>query len=159
MENWVEAIRRTLRPRDSDECKVYSDEAFRRLRLDLVDDQEALNHASIDRVRECFRALIRSFEPADEDDSWLRRTRNSTCIVLNAQKVQMLANLTFSEDEDDFGQISRFLDCRVAAVDTFWERPNMTRDDWRWFRDFEIVCLERRYQKLESHYYLDELSD
>jgi hypothetical protein len=51
MENWVEAIRRTLRPRDPDECKFYSDEAFRRLRLDLVDEEEALNHASIDRVR------------------------------------------------------------------------------------------------------------
>jgi hypothetical protein len=111
-----------------------------------VDDQEALHHASIDCVRECFRALVRSFEP-------------STCIVLNAQKVQMLADLTFSEDEDDFGQISRFLDCRVTSVDIFRKRPNMTRDDWHGFRDFETVCLERRYPKLDSHYYLDELSD
>jgi hypothetical protein len=159
MENWVKAIQRGLRPRSPDGSKVYSDEAFRRLRLDLVDDEEALNHASIDRVRECFRALVRSFELADGENEWAGPPRNSTCLVLNARRVQMLADLTFSEDEDDFKQICAFLDCYVTAVDIGWQRPEMTRDDWRGFRDLEIICLERRYQMLHGGFLLDELSD
>lgn len=67
MKKWVEAIRSDLRPRDPADSKVYSDEAFRRLRLDLVDDQEALEHRSIDRVRECLRVLVRRSELADDD--------------------------------------------------------------------------------------------
>lgn len=65
MENWVKAVQRDLRPRFPGGSKVHSDEAFRRFRLDLVDDEETLNHASIDRVRECFRALVWSFELSD----------------------------------------------------------------------------------------------
>jgi len=157
MENWVKAIQRGLCY--PDESKIYSDEAFRRLRLDLVYDEEALNHASIDRVRECFRALVRSFELADGENEWAGPPRNSTCLVLNAQKVQMLANLTFSEDEDDLEQTRGFLDCHVTAVDIHWQRPEMTRDNWRGFRDLEIICLERRYQMLDGDFLLDELSD
>jgi hypothetical protein len=162
MENWVKAIQRDLRPRYPGDSKVYSDEAFGRLRLDLVDDEEALDNASIDRVRECFRALVRSFELADDDgddDNWAGPPRNRTCLVLNAQKVQMLANLKFSEDEDDFDQIRAFLKCHVTAVDIRWQRPKMTRDKWRGFRDFDIICLGRRYQLLGSNFLLDDLSD
>jgi hypothetical protein len=159
MENWVKAIQRGLRPRHHGCSKVQSDEAFKRLRLDLVDDEEVLDHASIDRVRECFRALVRSFEVVDYDNEWAGPPRNSTCLVLNARKAQMLADLKFSEDEDDFEQIRVWLKCYVTAVDIHWQRPEMTRDDWRGFRDLEIIGLERRYNMLDGHFLLDELSD
>jgi hypothetical protein len=161
MENWVKAIQLDLRPQYPGDSKVYSDEAFARLRLDLVDDEEALDNASIDRVRECFRALVRSFELADDDDddNWAGPPRNKTCLVLNTQKVQMLANLKFSEDEDDFDQIRAFLKCHVTAVDIRWQRPKTTRDKWRGFRDFNIICLGRKYQLLGSNFLLDDLSD
>jgi hypothetical protein len=159
MENWVKAIQRGLRPRYPDQSKIYSDEAFRRLRLDLVDDEEALNHASIDRVRECFRALVRSFQLADGENEWAGRPRNRTCLVLDAQNVQMLADLTFSEGEDDFEQIRVFLHCHVTAIDIDWQRPEMTRNNWRGVRKLEIINLERRYHMLDGNFLLSELSD
>lgn len=53
-----------------DTLNPYADEALRRFRLDLVDiEQETVAEqpASIDRVRECFRALVRSLEISDDD--------------------------------------------------------------------------------------------
>jgi hypothetical protein len=168
MENWVKVIQRDLRPRYPGDSKVHSDEAFRRLRLDLIEDEEALNHASVDRVRECFRALVRSFELTDDEDEWAGPPRNKTCFVLNAQKVQMLADLTFCEDVMEESRV--FGKCRLTAVDIYYRRPEMTRGDWcgssetrenwRGFRDLEIIGLDRRYQMLDNNaYLLDELSD
>jgi hypothetical protein len=39
-------------------CPPYAEEAFRRFKLDLVEDQAALEGASYDRIREEFRALV-----------------------------------------------------------------------------------------------------
>lgn len=82
----------------------------------------------------------------------------------------MLADLTFSEDVLEESRV--FRKCHLTAVDICYQRPEMTRgnwrgvrdletrDDWRGFRDLEIVGLERRYQMLDGNsFLLDELSD
>lgn len=40
----------------------YAEQAIRRFKLDVIQDEDALAGASTDRVRENFRALVRSFE-------------------------------------------------------------------------------------------------
>jgi len=98
----VQLIRRVQGSNDVDTLNPYADEALRRFRLDLVDiEQETVAEqpASIDRVRECFRALVRSLEISDDDGddeeedyfSAPPPTRNMVCLVLNADTVRMLA--------------------------------------------------------------------
>ena len=109
MENWVKLIRQVQGANNPDSPNLYADEVLRRLRLDLVEiEQETLaSPASIDRVRECFRALIRSLEITDDDDdddddgedffSVPPPTRNMFCVVLDAKTVHTLSNLTFGQ--------------------------------------------------------------
>lgn len=150
MENWVTLIQRqqgaSANPPDP-----YADEAFRRFRLDLVDEQETLAEASIDRVRECFRALVRSPEITDDNDGevdrWVPPAKNKFCLVLDAGKVQMLASLTFRDDADYLEDFRAFEACRVQAVDIAWQRPERTSDeeDYRGVREVSIVSLARAY--------------
>jgi hypothetical protein len=58
MENWVEVTRRS-QGADADPPNLYANEVFRRFKLDLVEDRDALESASIDRVRACERASAR----------------------------------------------------------------------------------------------------
>jgi hypothetical protein len=71
---------------------------YRRLRLDVVEDQEALEGASVDRVRECFRVLVRSFELSDNEDEYPPPARNLVCFVLDSERVDMLADLDVFDD-------------------------------------------------------------
>lgn len=66
-------------------------------------------------MRECFRALIRSLEISDKEDQWVPPTRNRICLVLDASKVQMLANLTFCEGRIE--ELRKLDKRRVPAVD------------------------------------------
>ena len=126
----------------------YAEEAFRRFRLDLVDEQESLARASIDRVRECFRALVRDLEITDDNeerDHWVPPTRNKVCLVLDADRVQMLANLTFRDDEDYMVIYEKYEACFVQALDIGWQRPEVTSSQYRGVKDLCIVSLARAY--------------
>lgn len=156
MENWVEVIQRhqgaNATPPDP-----YAEEAFRRFKLDLIYEQESLASASIDRVRECFRALIRSLEITDgndADDEWVPPTRNKICLVLDAAKIQMLANLTFRDGCDYIEEYRVFETCRVQAVDIKWQRPEETMSKYRGVRDMSIADLAwmNSFGDLEEYY-------
>jgi hypothetical protein len=90
-------------------------ELYRRLRLDVVEDQEALEGASVDRVRECFRVLVRSFKLSDNEDEYPPPARNLVCFVLDSERVDMLADLDVF---DDYIQVLRVhKKCKLQAVD------------------------------------------
>ena len=147
MENLVEVTRRS-QGADATPPNLYADEVFRRFRLDLVEDQDALESASFDRVRACFRAHVRSLELTDDDDEhhpWVGSVHNKVCFVLNAKNVQMLANLTFREDGDKLAEFRVWLECRLQAVDIAWERPETTYSKYRGVRDIDIASLGRAY--------------
>jgi hypothetical protein len=152
MENWVELIRQ-MQGVNANPPDLYANEAFRRFKLDLVDEQEALAGASIDRVRECFRAHVRSLEITndnDEEDLWVGPTRNLVCLVLNADKVQMLANLTFRDDTDPVEYYRTYGACVVQAVGIKWQRPEVTSSRYRGTKDLSIVFLARAYSLLDN---------
>ena len=82
---------------DSDTPNVYAAEAYGRFLLDLVQDREALDGASADRIRENFRALVRGLELNEDEEVYEGSVKNQVCLVLTAEKVEMLANLHFEE--------------------------------------------------------------
>ena len=115
----------------------YADEAFRRLRLDLIEDQAALEGATYDRIRAEFEALIQlklrdlksSAEALLEDDFDLwPRARYIACLVLDERAVSMLVNVPQFEDLEEryrAEEQERFLTTKVVlkVIDRFWERP------------------------------------
>lgn len=125
----------------------YAEETFRRFKLDLIYEQESLASALIDRVRECSRALVRSLEITDDNEEyeWEPPTRNTVCLVLDAESIQMLANLTFRDDCDYIEEYRFFETCRVQAVDIKWQRPEETLSEYRGVRDVSIADLARMY--------------
>ena len=147
MENWVEVTRRS-QGADANPPNLYAEEVFRRFKLDLVEDQDALESASIDRVRACFRAHVRSLELTDDNDEhypWVGSVHKQVCFVLNAEKVQMLANLTFRKDGDRMAEFRVWFKCWLQAVDITWERPETTYSEYRGIRDIDIASLGRAY--------------
>lgn len=147
MEDWVEVTRRS-RGADANPPNPYADEVFRRFKLDLVEDQNALESASIACARACFRLHVRSLELTDDDNAhypWVGSVHKQVCSVLNAEKVQMLANLTFREDEDWMAEFRVWWKCWMQAVKIPWERPEATRSNYRGVRDVDIASLGRLY--------------
>lgn len=145
MENWVKVVQRH-HGANVDPPNVRADEVCRRFELNLVNEQDMLESASTDRVRECFRAHVRSLELSNDEVYWALPTRNRVCLVLGANQVQMLANLTFHDDR--MVEFSAFDECRVQAVDIAWQRPETTRSKYRGSRDISIVGLGRAYDQL-----------
>jgi len=101
-------------------------------------------------VRECFRALVRSLDITDdngEEDRWIPPTRNKVCLMLDADKVQMLADVTFSDDEDDMEIYGRYEECFVQAVDIASQPPEVTSSRYHGVKDVCIVSLARAYSQ------------
>jgi hypothetical protein len=122
---------------------VYADEAYRRLKFDVIEDPEALEGATDDRVRECFRANIRGLEPWNDIDQFPPPPRNYVCLVLGGSKIEMLAKLAFN---DDHNQNDLFLStCNLQAVDIFWQRSDITASLYRGVRKLAIDTLPRTY--------------
>ncbi|GAB1728899.1 hypothetical protein NU195Hw_g8909t1 [Hortaea werneckii] len=131
----------------ADPPDIYGEELFRRLKFDVIEDQEALENASNDRVRECFRAHVRGLELSDVDD-YPPPARNYACLVLDGSNIDMLVNLPH---HDDHLEAFRMLHtCRLKAIDIFWQRPERTRSSYRGARDVELCLLPRTYDLLES---------
>jgi hypothetical protein len=145
MENLLRVQHRALGA-NADPPDVYADEAYRRLKFDVVENPEALEGASGDRVRECFRALIRGLELWDDIDQFPPPPRNYVCLVIDSSKIEMLANLTL---HDDHNENARSLStCKLQAVDIFWQRPETTASSYRGVRELAIDTLPRTYLEL-----------
>jgi hypothetical protein len=153
MENLLRVQHRHLKV-DADPPDVYANEAYCRLKFDVVLNQEALDGASDDRVRECFRAHIRGLELCADPNEFMPPSRNYACLVLDSEKIDMLVNLSFQED--DIQEFFTFRACKLKAVDIFWERPETSRSSYRGVRELGINSLSRTYLLLESER-LDEV--
>lgn len=127
IEKLIRAQQRKVRA-DSVIADPYAKELYRRLRFDVVEDQEALEGASVDRVRECFCALVRTFELSDDENIYPPPARNMVCLVVDGGKVEMLANLEFFDDFMD--ELRAHQQCKLQAVNVRWKRPEMTRDNY-----------------------------
>lgn len=149
VKNLLEVQRRQLLGASGERANLFSKEAYHRLKLIVVEDQEALQDASVDRVRENFRALVRCLELQDDDSDGFPSPppRNGVCLVLDAGKVEMMASLTFT-DSDPKGNMRALEQCKLLAVDIHWKRPAMTRNEYRGCRELEIGMLDSVYSDL-----------
>jgi hypothetical protein len=136
----------------------YRQEVLRRFKLDVVED-ESLENASDDRVREEFRAWMKGldFTPRDgeEDDeprallSTVYNPSENICLVLDEARITMLADLAFDEPKDD---LERFEGLTVRAIDGTWRRPAEVRanETYRGVGDVSIVGLAELFEVMAS---------
>lgn len=151
--NWTQAQELMLPGTDQPE---YRHEVLQRFKLDVVED-ESLESASDDRVREEFRAWMAGldFTPREGDyasEAFLSTVHNPSeniCLVLDEANITMLADLTFGEPEDDR---KRFEAMTVRAIDGTWRRPSEARIDetYRGVGDVSIIGLAELFEVMAS---------
>ncbi|KAL4723364.1 hypothetical protein ACLX1H_009860 [Fusarium chlamydosporum] len=102
----VEALTQfTLRSLRSMSATLYSEEAAKRFKFDVIKNKEALENASEDRARKEFRAQLRGLGVL-EDDLMFRGigpSRFSACIFFDEAIIEELSKISFSLDvEEDY---------------------------------------------------------
>lgn len=146
IDNLLKVVQRGLR------CytlSTYGDEAFHRFKLDVIEDQDALNGASDDRIREEFRALIRGFNLCDDEERFVPPARNVACLALDEATISMLVNLSFPEDPMD--DHKAFSEVTIKVVDIWWQRSSAhPESSYRGVGDCPIVSLDKLYLMLMS---------
>ncbi|KAG9644930.1 hypothetical protein KCV04_g4038, partial [Aureobasidium melanogenum] len=141
VQNWLRVQERELE--NGYTLVAYAAEAWKRFKLDIIEDQEALDGASDDRVRAEFRALVRSKELSDDEDQFLPPARNQACLVLDAAAITMLAQLKFPEGLEDDREA--FKDKKVTAIDIQWNKPKTSTGSYRGTGQLSINALARFY--------------
>lgn len=143
---------------------AYRSEAARRFKLDVVQDKEALEGASDDRLREEFKSLLRGLNLMDKDD-YPTPMLGSTmaCLALDEKAIDMLAALQFGE-EDTMKDYCAFEGKNIRVIDVLWVREPTEWPDsdpnarlYRGADDCPIVFLRSLYFKLTNGSVLDEL--
>ncbi|PLB46473.1 hypothetical protein P170DRAFT_438254 [Aspergillus steynii IBT 23096] len=144
MDNWIK-----LAQRDLMHYGPYGAEAFRRLRMDVIADEEALSGASDDRIREELNAQIHGLESSGQGQSTLAR-RHRGCFVLGEDLIVKLAGLTFPNDSrQDHGSFSNIT---VKFIDRFWKwRPLGTPFTYKGIRSCSITSLAEIFELLASN--------
>ncbi|KAF5673194.1 hypothetical protein FHETE_3487 [Fusarium heterosporum] len=116
-------VRLTIRNLRSISSSPYGEEAAKRFKLDVVEDKEALEGASEDRVREEFCAQLRGLGML-EDDLMFRgigSSRFTACILFDENTIEKLSNISFSIHlEKDELQIE---DMSIRLIDPKWDYP------------------------------------
>lgn len=144
MENWVMLTERGLMY-----YGPYGAEAIRRLRMDLIVDEEALSEASDDRIREEFKAQVRGLKSQCGGRS-LSAGRYGACFVLDEEDIVRLAGLDLpndpSQDNGFFGDIT------VKLIDRYWTwRPLGTLFTYKGKRNCSITSLAEVFELLVSN--------
>ena len=147
MENLLLVQRRSLRAEEYSP-NVYADEVYRRMRFDLVEDPAALDGASYDKVCACIRAQVRGLELCDDEDATPAAKRYCACLVLDGDKIDMLANLPLNEEG---GQEKAMPEpCKLPVLSIGWKRLETTRDSYCGVWEFAVDLLPRVYGLLET---------
>nr|POF04288.1 hypothetical protein CFP56_22043 [Quercus suber] len=150
LENLVKVQERVLRMYEQSN---YAEEAFRRLKFSLIECRDTLADASNDRVREEFKAVVRSLQLADNEDDFPPPARNSACMTLDYAMVHTLATLDISGDAQQKFVRSRSI--KVRLIDINWIRPKSEPPSWthagpgyRGVMDVSITSLLDVYSNL-----------
>jgi hypothetical protein len=154
--NWVRAQEMEVEIQDI--AQPYKDEVIKRFKLDIVED-ESLENASDDRIREEFRAWMRGldFTARNEHEASMRRAFVSTtsnpseniCLALDEASITKLADLTFPAPGEDMESVE---DVTVRAIDCTWRRPAEVRinESYRGAGDVSVNGLAYLYEFMAS---------
>lgn len=131
---------------------VVTDEVWKRFRLEVVEDQEELHDASLDRARALFVALLRGRRPdfGDRDIPLPRSPKSKICLVLDAEAIQGLAGLNVpNADNGDLEEADRDLDRLILkALDAEWERPQESYSLYRGWYPTSPTGLHYLFQRV-----------
>lgn len=135
----VEIVRRALAAKAH---PALAAEAYKRFRLDLVQDRAALDGASDDRIREEFNALLRGHGlwPAGcSQRGPLRPARRFVCFVFDEPTILELARLSFPRKvKDDYEALENFT---IKIIDRAWQRPENGRGSYPGVDDCPVQGL------------------
>lgn len=134
----------------------YRDVVLKRFKLDIVED-ESLESASDDRVREEFRAGMKGLDFAaregeDAPEALLSTVPNPSeniCLAFDEARITMLADIAFGEQKVD---LERFEGMTVRAVDGTWRRPAEVKvnETYRGVGDVFIIGLAELFEVMAS---------
>jgi hypothetical protein len=141
----------------SDAPDEWIEELRIRFKLELVEDEEELAGASDDRVRENFRAMMRTMDLQSDEDGWMALARYFVCLVLDGAAVEMLARLQFADKvphrtldrRDCLDEWRTFSKMIVKAIDANWDRED-ERGPYRGFGQLWIHGLQDLYLRITS---------
>lgn len=124
----VEIVRRALVAKAH---PALAAEAYKGFRLDLVQDRQALDGASDDRIREEFNALLRGHGlwPAGcSQRGPLRPPRRFVCFVFDEATILELASLLFPQEfKNDYKALENVT---IKIIDRAWQRPENGRGSY-----------------------------
>ena len=150
----VQLVLRSLRRMSP---SLYSEEATKRFKFDVIRNKEALESASEDRVREEFRAQLRGTGML-EDDLMFRgigSSRFSACILFDQKIIEDLSNTSFGLDIDEDELCLE--DICVRMIDPKWDYPaqpypNTIEDDvpYRGADNCPITGIAELYRRMEG---------
>ncbi|KAF5671746.1 hypothetical protein FHETE_3959 [Fusarium heterosporum] len=125
----------------------FAAEAYKRFKLDVIQDKEALGDASDDRIRNEFDSLTRALGLWDDaehcPDGPVRPGRYVVCLVLDEAQILKLASLSFPEDpNNDYDALQ---DIGVKVVDRLWRRPANGRGSYPGFDICPVNSLAQLY--------------
>ncbi|KAJ3524499.1 hypothetical protein NM208_g12039 [Fusarium decemcellulare] len=145
----VEVVRRTLE--DIGHSR-FAAEAHKRLKLDVLQDKEALEDASDDRIREEFNSLIRGlgFWPDDDDDTCgpLSLGRYVVGLVFDEAKILELAGLSLpANPKDDYDALENV---RIKVIDRPWRRRANGRGRYQGVDNCPITALPNLFDETSA---------
>ncbi|KAJ4190478.1 hypothetical protein NW767_011304 [Fusarium falciforme] len=147
-EKVVEVVRRSLtksHPQDESNPALGA-EAIKRFKLDLIQDSEALQDASDDRIREEFNAMFKGHGlwPAGCGSSGpLMPARRFVCLVFDGATILELASISLPEDpKDDY---EAFEQVTIKIIDRAWKRPGSGRGSYPGVDECPLYGLESAY--------------
>ncbi|KAF4469539.1 hypothetical protein FALBO_3554 [Fusarium albosuccineum] len=145
----VEVVRRTL---EDIGHPLFAAEAHKRLKLDVLQDKEALEDASDDRIREEFNSFIRGlgFWPDDDDDTCgpLSLGRYVVGLVFDEAKILELAGLSLPESpEDDYKALENV---SIKVIDCPWQRPANGRGHYQGVDNCPITALPNLFDETSA---------
>jgi hypothetical protein len=154
--NWTQAQELSLQ--HTIDQPEYRQELLKRFKLDIVED-ESLDNASDDRVREEFRAWMKGMgftareEEKDEVSvallSTVHNPSENICLAFDEASITMLADITFGEPNDD---LERFEGMAVRAIDGTWRRPAEVKvnETYRGVGDVSIIGWAELFNVMAS---------
>ncbi|KAI9923739.1 hypothetical protein ASPWEDRAFT_45676 [Aspergillus wentii DTO 134E9] len=157
MANWVKVVEKSL---TIETFPIYSTEALRRFKFNVIQDQDALDGAPVDRVRGEFHAQIKGLrlrekngDDEDQDDptgisAFLPPARNLACFLLDEAAINILADI--SNIPDDLLEFLRiFKNKTITIVDGFWDRLRQkNQESYRGVGQLDISGLVEFYTEV-----------
>ncbi|KAK4501095.1 hypothetical protein PRZ48_006901 [Zasmidium cellare] len=127
-------------------------EAWRRFRLDVVEDSSILSNASLDRLRAVFVALLRTKRPdfGEHGVTLPMGPRNSVFLVLHSEAIQTIANFEVMDAyTEDLEAAYAGMNLRILqAVSVEWERPERSHSSYRGWHAVSPMALPDRFVDL-----------